>query len=162
MSFLGAYNLTFTDIDIIVKATCKKIPYSTDDLYQWLWLKTLTNIRKFDPLRGANIKTYLTRKSRWDVQEWLSNQGKHQRRYILSDPTPTQSPWEAVESRLTLDSVKRKTTLSPTQEKALSAYLEARDYQNSKLVSNNFNPLNICISRLQRTATKRRFSHDTI
>lgn len=67
--------------------------HDRDDLYQDIYRKVFAERKKFDPLRGSSISTFLHNKVDWALAEWKRSRGKKKNmRLVLSLDIPFEDP----------------------------------------------------------------------
>ena len=67
--------------------------HDRDDLYQDIYRKVFAERKKFDPLRGSSISTFLHNKVDWALAEWKRSRGKKKNiRLVLSLDIPFVDP----------------------------------------------------------------------
>ena len=65
--------------------------HDRDDLYQDIYRKVFAERKKFDPLRGSSISTFLHNKVDWALAEWKRSRGKKKNmRLVLSLDIPLE------------------------------------------------------------------------
>ena len=67
--------------------------HDRDDLYQDIYRKVFAERKKFDPLRGSSISTFLHNKVDWALAEWKRSRGKKKNmKLVLSLDIPFEDP----------------------------------------------------------------------